>query len=80
MNETAGNRARGRGLVILLRQAGVVAGVVLVFVFGVKPLLEHLHGSAAGVVLTDLHSVAELQARFNADVGTPRLILLLSPT
>ncbi len=54
--------------------------MVVGLVFGVKPVLEHLHGSAPGVVLTDLHTVADLQARFNADAGTPRLILLLSPT
>jgi hypothetical protein len=30
--------------------------------------------------LTDLSSVNQLQAAFNADAGKPRLILLLSPT
>jgi hypothetical protein len=34
----------------------------------------------AGVQLTDLHSVGEFQRMFNADVGTPRLVLILSPT
>lgn len=30
--------------------------------------------------LTDLNSVEQLRARFNQDKGTPRLLLLLSPT
>jgi hypothetical protein len=34
----------------------------------------------AGVHLTDLHSVEQFQSLFNADVGNPRLVLILSPT
>ncbi len=34
----------------------------------------------AGMSLTDLHDVGELQARFNQDAGKPRLVLLVSPT
>ena len=30
--------------------------------------------------LTDLNSVGQFQQLFNADVGTPRLVLILSPT
>jgi hypothetical protein len=30
--------------------------------------------------LQDLHTVDDLQTQFNRDAGTPRLILLLSPT
>jgi hypothetical protein len=33
-----------------------------------------------GVHLTDLNSVGQFQSLFNADVGTPRLVLILSPT
>jgi hypothetical protein len=33
-----------------------------------------------GVTMTDLHGVADLQARFNADRGLPRLIVIFSPT
>jgi len=33
-----------------------------------------------GVVLTDLRGVADLQARFNADRGLPRLVVIFSPT
>lgn len=34
----------------------------------------------AGLTVTDLDSVAQLQARFNADQGVPRLVLALAPT
>ncbi|MBV9231321.1 MAG: hypothetical protein JOZ18_18560 [Chloroflexi bacterium] len=30
--------------------------------------------------LTDLNSMNQFQTMFNADVGTPRLVLILSPT
>ncbi len=33
-----------------------------------------------GVHLTDLDSVSQFQKLFNAEVGTPRLVLILSPT
>ena len=33
-----------------------------------------------GMHLVDLHSVGQFQSLFNADVGTPRLVLILSPT
>ena len=33
-----------------------------------------------GMHLTDLHSVDQFQGLFNKDVGTPRLVLILSPT
>jgi hypothetical protein len=33
-----------------------------------------------GVSMADLHGVADLQARFNADRGLPRLIVIFSPT
>jgi hypothetical protein len=34
----------------------------------------------AGVTLTDLHDISQLQDAFNQDAGAPRLILLVSPT
>ena len=34
----------------------------------------------AGLAVADLNDVGELQARFNADKGVPRLVLALSPT
>jgi hypothetical protein len=33
-----------------------------------------------GLAVTDLHDVAQLQARFNTDQGAPRLVLALAPT
>jgi hypothetical protein len=34
----------------------------------------------AGLTVTDLEEVGQLQARFNADRGVPRLVLALAPT
>ena len=34
----------------------------------------------AGLAVTDLHDAGQLQARFNADKGMPRLVLALAPT
>jgi hypothetical protein len=33
-----------------------------------------------GVTMADLRGVADLQARFNADQGQPRLVVIFSPT
>jgi hypothetical protein len=34
----------------------------------------------AGLTVTDLGDAGDLKARFNADKGTPRLVLALAPT
>jgi hypothetical protein len=34
----------------------------------------------AGLTVTDLGDAGDLQARFNADKGSPRLLLALAPT
>jgi hypothetical protein len=34
----------------------------------------------AGLAVTDLHDLGQLQARFNEDRGVPRLVLALAPT
>ena len=36
--------------------------------------------SPAGLAVTDLNDLGQLQARFNADQGMPRLVLALAPT
>jgi len=48
--------------------AAIIAGVI----GSIKP--------DSNVILTELNSIEELRARFNQDKGTPRLLLLLSPT
>jgi hypothetical protein len=60
-------------LVLLLIAVLVVARPYLGAVFG-------LGFGGQGAALTDLRSVADLRSRFNADAGSPRLVLLVSPT
>jgi hypothetical protein len=61
--------ARWKWLVI----ATVIAAAIIAGVIGsLKP--------DANVTLTNLNNIEELRARFNQDKGTPRLLLLLSPT
>jgi hypothetical protein len=63
------------------RTTGFLAVCLLVFVL----LAGWLHffaprSAPAGVTMADLHGVADLQARFNADRGLPRLVVIFSPT
>ena len=58
------------GLVLVLLAAGWVVQ---------KKWLSHAT-PPPGVTLTDLHSVGQLRDLFDADAGTTRLILVLSPT
>ena len=58
-----------------------LAGCLLVFVLVAAGL--HLLGPRSappGVTMTDLHGLADLQTRFNADRGQPRLVVIFSPT
>jgi hypothetical protein len=66
---------KGRDRIIIL---GILLAVGA-FTAGWWYLVPHQH-PPAGVTLTDLRSVHHLQAMFNADHGTTRLILILSPT
>jgi len=57
-------------------------GVVLAvsaFTAGYEILATQRH-PPAGIALTNLSSVHQLQTRFNHDRGEPRLILIFSPT
>ena len=55
--------------------------ILAVVLFGAQHFGILLHGYApSGVTLTDINRVGDLQQRFNADAGHPRLILILSPT
>ncbi len=58
----------------------IVALVVLLLpiVYRTGLIVEPAPGPTAA--LTDLTSLDDLRARFNADAGKPRLILLVSPT
>ena len=61
---------------------GVVGLVLFVLVAGWvvdKKWFSHAT-PPPGVTLTDLHSVAQLRDLFDADAGSTRLILVLSPT
>ena len=49
-----------------------VATIIAVFIGSLRP--------APNVALTDISDIEQLRARFNQDKGTPRLLLLLSPT
>jgi len=53
--------------------ATVIAAAIIAGVIGsLKP--------DSNVTLTNLNNIEELRAQFNQDKGTPRLLLLLSPT
>jgi hypothetical protein len=60
-------------LVLLLIPVLVVARPYLGAVFG-------LSFGGQDTTLTDLRSMDDLRARFDADAGSPRLVLLVSPT
>ena len=57
-----------------------VLGVIAAAFLLVKYMSDNAIPDVPGVTLTDIHSIEDLRARFNADHGTPRLVLLLSPT
>ena len=64
-------------------RATVVFVAVCLLVFLLVAAGLHFFGSRSappGVTMADLHGVADLQARFNADRGQPRLVVILSPT
>jgi hypothetical protein len=48
--------------------------------FLIKFISDRAIPDVPGVTLTDIHSIEDLRARFDQDAGTPRLVLLVSPT
>jgi hypothetical protein len=57
-----------------------VLGLLAVAFFLVKYVSDNAIPDVPGVTLTDMHSIEDLRAHFNADAGAPRLVVLLSPT
>ena len=72
----AGPRARSRRSVVgFLAVCLLVFGLLAGWLYFLAP-----RSAPPGVTMADLHGVADLQARFNADRGQPRLVVILSPT
>ena len=66
---------------------GATAAVVVVLLGGAVALVQLFLGPVLGYrcdeparALGDMNSMDDLRARFNEDAGSPRLVLLLSPT
>ncbi len=66
---------------------GVTAAVVVALLVGAVALVQSFLGPVLGYrcdepakTLVDMRSMDDLSARFNSDAGSPRLVLLLSPT
>jgi hypothetical protein len=66
---------------------GATAAVVAVLLGGAVALVQFFLGPIGGYrcdepakALADMNSMDDLRARFNEDAGSPRLVLLLSPT
>ncbi len=71
----------------LVRWGLVAAGVFVLLLIPVlvvaRPYLGTIFGLGYGgqkTTLTDLRSVDDLRTRFDADAGSTRLVLLVSPT
>ena len=70
-----------------LTRWGATAAVVAALLGGAVALVQFLLGPIGGYrcdepakVLADIGSMDDLRGRFNEDAGSPRLVLLLSPT
>jgi hypothetical protein len=66
---------------------GATAAVMAVLLGGAVALVQSFLGPVLGYrceepakVLANMSSMDDLRARFNSDAGSPRLVLLLSPT
>jgi hypothetical protein len=71
----AARRLDHRGAFVLLLVAVLVVGLIAGWLRFFAP-----RSAPPGVTLTDLSGVADLKARFNADRGTTRLVVIFSPT
>ncbi len=66
---------------------GATAAVVVALLGGAVALVQFFLGPIGGYrceepakALADMNSMDDLRVRFNDDAGSPRLVLLLSPT
>lgn len=64
-----------RSVVVFLAVCLLVSALLAGWLYFLAP-----RSAPPGVTMADLHGVADLQARFNADRGQPRLVVILSPT
>jgi hypothetical protein len=71
----------------LVRRGLVAIGVFALLLIPVLVVVRPYFGAAFGLgfggqdtTLTDLRSIDDLRTRFDADAGSPRLVLLVSPT
>ena len=62
---------------------GVFVLLLIPVLVAARPYLGAVFGLDFGgqkTTLTDLRSIDDLRTRFDADAGSPRLVLLVSPT
>jgi hypothetical protein len=66
---------------------GILGAIAFVLLGGAVALVQSLLGPIGGYrcdepakTLADMNSMDDLRTRFNEDTGSPRLVLLLSPT
>ena len=71
----------------LVRLGLVAAAALVVLLIPVLVVARPYLGAVSGLgfggqdtTLTNLRSIDDLRARFDADAGSPRLVLLVSPT
>lgn len=65
--------------ILKIRNLLVLGAILLASWLVIESPLFH-KTAPAGTQLTDLHSVNQFRGLFNADTGTPRLLLIFSPT
>ena len=74
------NRRIASLLVLLVSGFVALLLIVVLPASRVRAPTASLEGASSAPILTDMRSIDDLKAQFNRDVGTPRLVLLLSPT